>query len=84
VPSYQIQIINLLYFAWELMWPEPKFTGLRSLGFSGNGALLHSDWLPPNHVITYYHKFELISTLLAALAGARRRLSMKMNDFRPL
>jgi len=27
-------MINLLYFAWELMWPEPKFTGLRSLGFS--------------------------------------------------
>ena len=35
------------------------------------GGLLHSDWLPPlppNRVIAYYHKVDLISTLLAALA----------------
>ncbi len=71
-------------------------TEVYSAAFSGilsSGGLLHSDWLPPNRVIAHYHKVDLISTLLdalivqnapATLAGARRRLSLKMNDFRPL
>ncbi|CAM4587089.1 unnamed protein product [Leuciscus chuanchicus] len=44
-------------------------------------------WLPPNRVIAYYQKVDLILTLLSALAiqdAPRRRLSLKMNGFRPL
>ena len=35
---------------------------------SGGGPL-YSDWLPPNRVIAYYHKVDLFSTPLAALAA---------------
>ncbi len=77
----------------------PPLLKIRSRGyetaFSGtlsSGGLLHSDWLPPNRVIAHYHKVDLISTLLDALTvqnaplspGARHRLTLKMNDFRPL
>ncbi len=45
-------------------------TKVYSAAFSGilsSGGLLHSDWLPPNHVIAHYHNVDLISTLLDAL-----------------
>ncbi len=45
-------------------------TKVYKTAFSGtlsSGGLLHSDWLPPNHVIAHYHKVDLISTLLDAL-----------------
>ncbi len=37
-----------------------------------SGGLLHSDWLPPNRVITLCHKVDLISTLLDALFAQKR------------
>ncbi len=83
---------NELHFCWKtsvLVW---KCLGTNVVGtkvyktaFSGtlsSGGLLHSDWLPPYRVIAHYHKVDLTSTLLDA--GARRRLTLKMNDFWPL
>ncbi len=37
-----------------------------------SGGLLHTDWLPPNRVITLCHKVDLISTLLDALFAQKR------------
>ncbi len=67
-----------------------KVYGAAFSGVLSSGGLLRSDWLPPNCVIAHYHKVDLISTLLDALIvqnaprRSRRRLSLKMNDFRPL
>ncbi len=68
------------------MWSEPSLQDCVLWILSSEG-LLRSDWLPPNRVIAHYHKVNLISTLLDALIvqnAPRRRLTLIMNDFRPL